>query len=175
MKHRLSINHQLYDLEISPNDTLLSILRYHLDLIGTKQGCDKGDCGACTVLLNQEPHLSCLTLAGLVEDPVTTIEGLCTPHGLDIVLLAFDKCGALQCGFCQPGMILSAKALLIKNPTPTLGEIKHALSGNLCRCTGYTKIYEAVQCASLVLSAQAQDLDMALDLLNKRREQEALS
>ena len=164
--HRLTINNQCYEIQDSQSDTLLSILRYQLDLIGTKQGCDKGDCGACTVLINNKPILSCITLAKLVdpEQNITTIEGLNTPDGLDIIIQAFDKCGALQCGFCQPGMILSAKALLLKNKTPNLRQIKEALSGNLCRCTGYTKIYQAVWCASLVLSHQVQNIDEAVAL-----------
>ncbi len=168
--HTLSINNRLYSALIKPEDTLLEVIRYTLDLIGTKQGCDKGDCGACTVLINDEPHLSCLSLAATVSDDeaITTIEGL----GVDepaLIVRAFEKCGALQCGFCQPGMILSAHALLKKNPRPTLSEIKIALSGNLCRCTGYTKIYLAVFCASLVLTKQAHDLDHAVKLLEANR------
>ncbi|MBL8860337.1 MAG: (2Fe-2S)-binding protein [Planctomycetes bacterium] len=134
--------------------TLLEVLRYKLGLTGSKQGCDKGDCGACTVLVDGRPVLACLTLAGAVEErEVTTIEGLMPLHvksggdGPDPVQAAFDRCGALQCGFCQPGMMLSARALLNKNPCPTRAEIREALSGNLCRCTGYTQIFEAVELA----------------------------
>jgi len=134
--------------------TLLEVLRYRLGLTGSKQGCDKGDCGACTVLLDGRPVLACLTLAALCEGrEVTTIEGLMPLHaraggeGPDPVQSAFDRCGALQCGFCQPGMILSARALLARNACPTRGEIREALSGNLCRCTGYTQIFEAVELA----------------------------
>ncbi len=125
--------------------TLLEALRYAAGLTGSKQGCDKGDCGACTVLLDGKPTLSCLTLAHAVRGEVTTIEGLATAEGPDPVQRAFDVAGALQCGFCQPGMILSAKALLSRQPNPSDADIREALSGNLCRCTGYTKIFEAVR------------------------------
>lgn len=144
----LLVNEQEYDIAAPAHHTLCEVLRYELGLTGTKQGCDKGDCGACTVLIDGEPVLSCLTLAGGVKGHVTTIEGLKRRDGLDPIQKAFDQCGALQCGFCQPGMMLSARALLNRNSNPTLLEIQHALSGNLCRCTGYTKIYEAVQLAA---------------------------
>jgi aerobic-type carbon monoxide dehydrogenase small subunit (CoxS/CutS family) len=147
------------EVEVSAPDhwTLLEVLRYRLGLIGSKQGCDKGDCGACTVLVDGKPWLSCLTPAGVMEGrAITTIEGLMPAHlaaggpeatGADPIQEAFDRCGALQCGFCQPGMLLSAKALLRENPEPTRAEIRGALSGNLCRCTGYTQIIEAVESA----------------------------
>lgn len=168
---KLSINGRTYEPKIGPSDTLLSVICYELDLIGTKQGCDKGDCGACTVLLDGQPVLSCLTLARCVDEneAITTIEGLCHQGVPDLLVQAFETCGALQCGFCQPGMILSAKALLAANQKPTLLEIKQALSGNLCRCTGYTKIYLAVLCASLVLSKEAPDLEHALEIVRTSR------
>lgn len=167
---RLSINAKTYDALISPHETLLSVIRYQLDLIGTKQGCDKGDCGACTVLVNKKPMLSCISLAQNCDekDEILTIEGLNKDGDESLLPMAFLKCGALQCGFCQPGMILSAKALLDQNPNPTLDQIKQALSGNLCRCTGYTKIYLAVLCASLVLTKKAIDLDSALLMMRNK-------
>ena len=153
---RLSVNGEDHALAVPAQRTLLEALRYDLGLIGSKQGCDKGDCGACTVLARPrgapgrgEAILSCITLAHDAQDlEIVTIEGLAGAQGLDPVQRAFADCGALQCGFCQPGMMLSARALLDKNPTPTLVQIQEALSGNLCRCTGYTKIYEAVQVAA---------------------------
>jgi len=151
---RLRVNGDAVDTAAPAHWTLLEVLRYRLGLTGSKQGCDKGDCGACTVLLDGRPVLSCITLAATVEGrEVTTIEGLMPLHvaaggeGPDPIQSAFDRCGALQCGFCQPGMMLSARALLNRNPCPTRAEIRDALSGNLCRCTGYTQIFEAVELA----------------------------
>ncbi|MFC1814774.1 (2Fe-2S)-binding protein, partial [Thermodesulfobacteriota bacterium] len=127
MKHplELNVNNQIYQFEIEPHKTLLEILRHDLGLTGTKEGCDGGECGACTVLINGEAVLACLTLAIDVQKKnITTIEGLAVNGELDPIQSAFMEEGAIQCGFCTPGMILSAKALLNQNPTPTLKEIK---------------------------------------------------
>ena len=148
----MDVNGDRIEVAAPAHWTLLEVLRYRLGLTGSKQGCDKGDCGACTVLLDGKPVLACLTLAALCgERRVTTIEGLMPAHlraggsGPDPVQAAFDRCGALQCGFCQPGMMLSARALLNENPRPGRDEIRAALAGNLCRCTGYTQIVQAVE------------------------------
>ncbi len=150
----LHVNGDRIEVAAHEHWTLLEVLRYSLGLTGSKQGCDKGDCGACTVLVDGQPVLACLTLAALAEGrEVTTIEGLMPAHiraggeGSDPVQEAFDRCGALQCGFCQPGMMLSARALLNEKPSPTRDDIRAALSGNLCRCTGYTQIIQAVELA----------------------------
>jgi carbon-monoxide dehydrogenase small subunit len=145
----LDLNGQRHEIAVEPRTTLLEAIRYVVGLTGSKQGCDKGDCGACTVLSNGAAILSCIALA--VEhqkDRITTIEGLADGARVHPVQDAFDLCGALQCGFCQSGMMISAAALLDRNPKPTRQEIKEALSGNLCRCTGYTKILDAVEVAS---------------------------
>jgi aerobic-type carbon monoxide dehydrogenase small subunit (CoxS/CutS family) len=150
----LRVNGDRHAVAAPDHWTLLEVLRYGLGLTGSKQGCDKGDCGACTVLVDGKPVLACLTLGALAEGrEITTVEGLMPLHmqsggaGADPVQSAFDRCGALQCGFCQPGMMLSARALLNSNPCPSRAEIRTALSGNLCRCTGYTQIFEAVELA----------------------------
>jgi aerobic-type carbon monoxide dehydrogenase small subunit (CoxS/CutS family) len=141
----LSVNGEPLRLFVPEHWTLLEALRYRIGLTGSKQGCDKGDCGACTVLVDGAAVLSCITLAhDAAKRSVTTIEGLAEPDRLDPVQDAFDRCGALQCGFCQPGMMLSARALLDEKPKPTRADVDAALGGNLCRCTGYTKIVDAV-------------------------------
>jgi aerobic-type carbon monoxide dehydrogenase small subunit (CoxS/CutS family) len=145
---RLHINGLPTDVAAPAHWTLLEVLRYRLGLTGSKQGCDKGDCGACTVLVDGRARLSCITLAGdAVGHRVTSIEGLVTKDGLDLLQRTFDEAGALQCGFCQPGMILAARACLDRRPDADRDEIKAALASNLCRCTGYTKIFEAVELA----------------------------
>jgi carbon-monoxide dehydrogenase small subunit len=141
----LIVNEESYSLAVEPHRTLLQVLREDLGLTGTKEGCGKGDCASCTVLVDGKATNSCLTLAMQVKGKsITTIEGLATADGLHPLQQAFIQYGAIQCGFCTPGMILSAKALLDENPHPTEEEVKRSLAGNLCRCTGYTKIIEAV-------------------------------
>jgi carbon-monoxide dehydrogenase small subunit len=145
-KISLNVNQELWEIEVEPHQTLLEILRENLGLTGTKEGCGLGACGACTVLIDGTPKLSCLTLATEVQDKnITTIEGLAKDGQSHPLQLAFVNHGAIQCGFCTPGMIISAKALLDKKPKPSREEIKEALSGNLCRCTGYNKIIQAVE------------------------------
>jgi len=149
-KHRIQItvNEEEHDLLVHPNRTLLDLLRYDLGLTGTKQGCDEGDCGACTVIVNGKVMTSCLVLAVEVAGAaITTIEGLHQGDALHPIQQAFVDSGAVQCGFCIPGMILTTKALLDEIPDPSEDEIKHYLEGNLCRCTGYTKILDAVNIA----------------------------
>jgi carbon-monoxide dehydrogenase small subunit len=146
---RLIVNGDPRECALEPATTLLEALRYHLGLTGTKQGCDKGDCGACTVLIDGEPVVSCLTLALACEGhEVTTVEGLARPGAPHPLQDAFDRTGGAQCGFCTPGMLMSAVALLRRNPSPSREQVAHALSGNLCRCTGYAKIFEAVELAA---------------------------
>ena len=156
LKKSLSIcvNGDRVEVAVEPRVTLLECLRYELGLTGSKQGCDKGDCGACTVLINGSPALSCITLAQSAEGTeVTTVEGLARGGRLHPLQDSFDINGAAQCGFCTPGILMSAAALLEKESDPSLEEIQLALSGNLCRCTGYTKIFKAVQEAAETLRA----------------------
>ncbi len=150
---KFTVNNRPYHLTTAPNRTLLHVLREDLGLMGTKEGCGVGECGACAVLMNGEPVNSCLVLIGQANDStITTIEGISKngqPHPLQ---KAFVEHGAVQCGFCTPGMIIVSKALLDKNPDPSEQEIREALAGNICRCTGYTKIVEAVQAAAKEIS-----------------------
>ena len=136
-----------------PHHTLLEVLREELDLTGTKHGCELGECGACTVLVDGVPILSCLTLPlGMTGAEILTVEGLASRTELHPLQSAFAEEGAAQCGYCTPAMLLTAKALLDANPRPSRDEIAHAISGNLCRCTGYTAIYEAVERAARATS-----------------------
>lgn len=146
---RLTVNGEPRQIAIAPHTTLLDALRVGMRLTGSKQGCDKGDCGACTVLLDGNPVLSCITLALIADGrEVVTVEGLADRGTLHPLQDAFDACGGAQCGFCTPGMLMSAAALLERTLNPTRAEIAQALSGNLCRCTGYTKIYDSVERAA---------------------------
>jgi carbon-monoxide dehydrogenase small subunit len=144
-------------LAVHPRRTLLEALRYDLDLVGTKQGCDKGDCGACTVVLDGRAVLSCLTLALDADGHrVQTVESLAGAPHIDPILDCFDRLGGGQCGFCTPGMLMTATALLDKNPMPSRDEIKLAISGNLCRCTGYGRIVDAIELAAKIRHGQAE-------------------
>jgi aerobic carbon-monoxide dehydrogenase small subunit len=158
----LTVNGQLYEAVVNGSITLLQFLRETLHLTGTKDGCAEGDCGACTVMLNTHAVKSCLVLAAQVEGAeVVTVEGLAGPEGrLHPLQEAFMEVGAVQCGYCTPGMLLATKALLDVNPRPTQPEIRLALSGNLCRCTGYAKIFQAVELASARMAhlAPAQEV-----------------
>ncbi len=142
----LRVNGTPYQIWIEPHWTLLEVLRENLLLTGTKESCGLGDCGACTVIMDEKPILSCLTLAvEAAGKEVYTIEGLARGEKLHPLQEAFVKCGAIQCGFCTPGMIMTAKAFLTGKKDPTELEIKKAIAGNLCRCTGYVKIVEAIK------------------------------
>jgi aerobic-type carbon monoxide dehydrogenase small subunit (CoxS/CutS family) len=152
MKARLTltVNGETCELLVPVHKTLLEVLREDLDLTGTKHGCELGECGTCTVLVDGEPVLSCLLLPVEVEGrAITTVEGLAVGGGLHPLQQAFAELGAAQCGYCTPGILLTAKALLDDTPAPARQDIKEALAGNLCRCTGYTKILDAVELAAL--------------------------
>ncbi len=145
----LTVNGETYEVAVEPRRTLLEVLRDNLGLTGAKKACDTGDCGACTVIMDGKPVVSCLVLAVEAQGKdILTIEGLANDGQLHPIQQAFVEYGAIQCGFCTPGMILSAKALLDENLKPTEDEVKSAIVGNLCRCTGYTKIIEAILAAS---------------------------
>jgi len=145
----LKINGKDHELAVSPNQTLADVIRYEIGLTGTKKGCEVGECGACTVIMDGRPVNSCLVLAVQANGrTILTIEGMETDKGLHPVQEAFVDKGAIQCGYCTSGMILSAKALLDRNSHPDESEIRMAISGNLCRCTGYQKIVEAIESVS---------------------------
>lgn len=145
----LRVNGEIHELAIDPAQTLLEVLRNDLGLTGTKEGCSTGECGCCTVIMGGKPAVSCLVLAEEAqESEILTIEGLAKNGKLHPLQEAFIEYGAIQCGFCTPGMILSAKAMLDVNPDPSEDEVKEGIAGNLCRCTGYVKIIESILAAS---------------------------
>ena len=153
----LSINGETCELAVEPNTTLAEVIRDQLGLTGTKVACETGECGTCTVLIGGRPILSCLTLAvDCQKQDILTIEGLSEGETLTPVQQAFLDCGAIQCGFCTPGMVLSTTALLENNPHPSTQDIQKALEGHLCRCTGYNKIFEAVLQAATAAASEAK-------------------
>lgn len=155
MKTTLTINNKEYQIDLKGHETLLEVLRDQLGLTGTKTGCEESECGTCTVTVNGKAVLSCITLAKAVEgNAVTTIEGLAQGDKLHPLQQAFLDKGAVQCGFCIPGFIMSAKSLLERNTCPTREDIDYALDGNLCRCAGYLKIIEAVETAGHELAKE---------------------
>ena len=146
---KLKVNGETHDISVEPYDTVLRVLRNDLHCKGAKQGCDTGSCGCCSVLVDGEVRYSCMTYALSVEDKeITTIEGISSGETLDPLQSAFIEAGAVQCGYCTCGIIMAAKSLLKNNPHPSEEEIRAGISGNLCRCTGYTKIVEAIKLAS---------------------------
>jgi carbon-monoxide dehydrogenase small subunit len=146
---KLDVNSEIRELLVPVHKTLLEVLREDMQLTGTKHGCELGECGTCTVLIDGRPYLSCLVLPVQVEGrSITTIEGLADGSSLHPLQAAFAELGAAQCGYCSPGILLSASSLLQENSSPTRDEIREALAGNLCRCTGYAKILEAVELAA---------------------------
>lgn len=157
MRLEFVLNGEATVLEARPDRKVVDLLREDLGLTGTKEGCGSGECGACTILVDGESRLSCLMLAGQIQGRrVTTIEGLVEGGRLHPVQEAFVEHGAVQCGFCTPGMVLSAVHLLERNPRPTREAIRQGLAGNLCRCTGYVKIVDAVEAASRKMASGAE-------------------
>ena len=154
-KIHFQLNGSWREVEARPDRILLDLLRDDLGLTGTKKGCEQGECGACTVIMNGKAVLSCLVPAFKADGAqILTVEGLARPEHLHPLQIAFWEEGAVQCGYCTPGMLLSAKALLDENLQPTEGEVKQAISGNLCRCTGYTKIIRAIHRAAEQMRGQ---------------------
>ena len=146
---KLTVNGTLHELSVQPWEVLVDVIRDNLGLTGTKEGCGLGECGACTVIMDNKPVNSCLVLAVEADGKqIITIEGLANGDKLHPIQEAFIEHGGMQCGFCTPGMIMSAKALLDENPTPDEEEIKRGIAGNICRCTGYTKIIESIKAAA---------------------------
>ena len=152
----LKVNGETRTAVVPPETTLLRMLRDQLNLTGSKLGCDVGDCGACTVIVDGKPINSCLMLAGQAEGrDVQTIEGLASMDRVHPIQRAFEDCASLQCGFCGPGVIMSAKALLDEIPNPSIAQIRDALGGNLCRCTGYVKMIEAILIAATSMRGES--------------------
>lgn len=159
----LTVNGDLRELAVAPHSRLLDVIRDGLGLTGTKEGCGEGECGACTVIMDGRPVNACLVLAPQAAgSEIVTIEGLAADGTTSLLQTQFVERGAIQCGFCSPGMIMTAKALLDDNPEPTEEDVREALSGNLCRCTGYEKIVDAVL-ATAVMSADAGAVDERLE------------
>jgi aerobic-type carbon monoxide dehydrogenase small subunit (CoxS/CutS family) len=152
----LSVNGEAVEASFAPYKTLLELLREDLALTGTKHGCELGECGACAVLVDGEPQLSCLLLAVECEGrQIETVEGLARGAELHPLQAAFADLGAAQCGYCTPGILMTAKALLEREPNPSRERIREAISGNLCRCTGYQQIYEAIEAAAKTMESEA--------------------
>ena len=155
---RLTVNGEAQEAAFLPHKTLLEVLREDQALTGTKHGCELGECGACAVLVDGQPVLSCLVLGLECEGrSVETVEGMAGPDGLHPLQKAFADLGAAQCGYCTPGILVTAQALLAQNPKPKLDEIREALAGNLCRCTGYVKIFEAVELAAAWMRGESAE------------------
>jgi carbon-monoxide dehydrogenase small subunit len=155
---KLDVNDYIYEVDVDDNETLVHVLREKLGLTGTKQGCNTQNCGSCKVLIDGKDVKSCSVLAkNNAGKKIYTIEGFARPDGLHPIQEAFIEAGAVQCGYCTPGMIITCSALLNRNPSPTEEEIREAFSENLCRCTGYIKIVEAVKLASQMLKESRDD------------------
>ena len=155
VQHRFTVNGEPVEASFAPYKTLLEVLREDLALTGTKHGCELGECGACAVLVDGQPQLSCLVLAVECEGrSIETVEGLAKGAALHPLQAAFADLGAAQCGYCTPGILMTAKALLLKEKNPTRERIKEAISGNLCRCTGYQQIFEAIEEAARILNEE---------------------
>ena len=167
---RLTVNGTLYELSVQPWEVLLEVIRDNLGLIGTKEGCGLGECGACTVIMDGRTVNSCLVLAAEADGrQITTIEGLADGDKLHPVQQAFVEHGGLQCGFCTAGMILSAKTLLDENPSPTEDEIRRGIAGNFCRCTGYTKIFESIDAAAKNMGESKEPLNSTSKQIVRRK------